>query len=81
MRGILEKMFETGCMRAFITVLAQVGRHHIEAAREQRHVGIGRGGLQHLVAGQHQFADQVHHAVEQRHVDAQRAFSGGSAAA
>ena len=57
-------------------VLAQVGRDHVETARQQRHVGIGRGGLQHLVAGEHQFADQVHHAVEQNDVDAQRAFGG-----
>ena len=57
--------------------LAQIGGHHIQAAREQGHIGVGRGGLQHLVAGQHQFADQVHHAVQQRHVDAQRAFGGG----
>ena len=58
--------------------LAQVGGDHVEAAREQGHVGIGRGGLQDLVAGEHQFADQVHHAVEQDDVDAQGAFGGGS---
>ncbi len=57
--------------------LAQIGRHHIEAARKQRHVGIGRRGLQYLVACEHQFAHQVHHAVEQRHVHAQRALRRG----
>ena len=60
---------------------AQVGGDHVEAARQQGHVGVGGGGLQHLVAGEHQLADQVHHAVEQGDVDAQRAFGGGAAAA
>ena len=57
---------------------AQIGGDHVEAAREQRHVGIGGRGLQHLVAGEHQLAHQIHHAVEQGHVDAQRAFRSGS---
>ncbi len=54
--------------------LAQVGGDHIEAAREHGHVGIGGSGLQNLVAGEHQFADQVHHAVEQGDIDAQECF-------
>ena len=39
-------------------------------------LGSADGGLQHLVAGEHQFADQIHHPVEQGDVDAQRAFGG-----
>ena len=57
--------------------LAQIGRDHIEAARKQRHLGIGRSGLQDLVARQHQLAHQVHHPVQQGHVDAQRALGSG----
>ena len=58
--------------------LAQIGRDHIQPARKQGHVGIGRGGLQNLVAGQHQLAHQIHHPVQQRHIHAQRAFRGAS---
>ena len=58
--------------------LAQVGGDHVEAAREQGHVGIGGRGLENLVAGEHQFADQVHHAVEQGDIDAQGAFRGAA---
>ena len=57
---------------------AQIGGDHIEAAAEQREIGVGVGGLQDLVAGEDQLADQVHHAVEQLDVDAQRGV--GSAA-
>ena len=58
--------------------LAKVGSYHVQAPRQQGHIGIGRGSLQNLVAGQHQFAHQVHHAVEQGYVHAQRAFRCGS---
>ena len=58
--------------------LAQIGSDHVETARKQGHVGIGGGGLQHLVARKHQLADQVHHAIEQGDIDAQRALGGGS---
>ena len=54
--------------------LAQIGGDHIQAARKQGHIRVGGGGLQNLVAGEHQFAHQVHHAVEQGHVDAQACF-------
>ena len=54
--------------------LAQVGRDHVEAAREHGHIGIGGSGLQNLVAGEHQFAHQIHHAVEQGDIDAQACF-------
>jgi hypothetical protein len=57
--------------------LAQVGGDHVETARKQREVGVERRGLQYLVAGQHQFADQIHHAIEQHHIHAQRAVGGG----
>ena len=59
-------------------IFAQVGGDHIEAAREQSHVGIGGGGLEDLVAGEHELADQVHHAVEEDDVDAEGAFSGAA---
>ena len=48
MRGILEKMFETGCMRAFITP-REIGCNHVEPARQHGHTRVGRRGLQHLV--------------------------------
>ena len=63
---------------SFHHALAQVGRDHIQAARKQRHPGIGRGGLQDLIACKHQFAHQVHHPVEQRHIDTQRTLGSGS---
>ena len=60
---------------------AQIGGDHIEAAAEHGEIGVGVGGLEDLVAGEDQLADQVHHAVEQLDVDAQRGIGsagGGS---
>ena len=50
---------------------AQIGGDHIEAAAEHGEIGVGVGGLENLVAGEDQLADQIHHAVEQLDVDAQ----------
>jgi hypothetical protein len=55
---------------------AQIGGDHIEAAAEQGEIGVGAGGLENLVAGQDQLADQVHHAVEQFDVHAQGGVGG-----
>ena len=55
--------------------LAQVGGHHVQTPRKHGHVRIAGGGLQHLVAREHQLAHQIHHPVQQHHIHAQRAFS------
>jgi hypothetical protein len=51
---------------------AQVRGNHIEPAAQQGEARIGAGGLQNLIAREHQLAHQVHHAVQQLHVHAQR---------
>ena len=80
MRGIFEKMFETGCMRAFITLSRRSAVTMSRRRESSVMIGIGGRGLQHLVARQHQFAHQVHHSVQQRHIDAQRALRRRAAA-
>ncbi len=78
MRGILEKIFETGCMRAFIT---DSRRSAVTISRRRLSrviLGSAEVACKNLVAGQHQLAHQIHHPVQQRHIDAQRAFGGAS---
>ena len=67
-------MLDTGCMRAFITA-SRRSAVTMSSRRESMVIRDRRGGLQHLVAREHQFAHQVHHAVEQGDIHAQGAFA------
>ena len=62
---------ETGCIRAFITLSRRSAVTMSRRRDSSVIVGSARGGLQNLVAGQHQFAHQIHHPVQQLHVHAQ----------
>jgi len=67
MRGILEKIFDTGLHSSFHHALAQVGRDQYPGGAKATSSWVGRGGLQGLIACKHQFAHQVHHPIQQRH--------------
>ena len=56
----------------------QFGGDQVEALRGAEEAGflLAQRKLQNLIADQHQLADQVHHLVEQIHVDADAALGG-----
>ena len=60
----------------------QLGGDQVQALRRagEGEVALGGGELENLVAGQHQFADQVHQLVEQADIDAQRGVGDAAAA-
>ena len=62
----------------FHNALAEVRRDGIQAPAELGNAGRFEGGLQDLVAGEDELADQVHHAVQKVHFDADRAFAGSA---
>ena len=76
-------MLPIGCMRVFMTPSCSSVVIRFRRCDVLRKAGVVDGAreLQDLVAGEHQFADEVHQLVEQADVDADRAVGDAAVAA
>ncbi len=73
-RGNLLQTLPIGCMRVFMTpsCSSEVTRFRRCVAPSKRGITLRRRELDDLIAGEHEFADEVHQLVEEADVDAQR---------